>query len=511
MSPKIDVSLDIEKLRGLKIPDKEEALLEIVKEFNETLRTIGIPASFDPSKRLDLSPFQKEVAKIVEEKVDEVLDKFKKPTGDPMTYIRLGAVEACLENYDKAIDYCKKAIERDFNSIAAWAVMGACYDKMGEHEKALRCYDTVLRIEPSKIDKEKFDLNILLAWGAKGGYYVEIGEYEKAIECFDKISEINPDLPVWDRKGIALSKLGRHEEAINCFDKALKIDPKCTDAWNLKGVTFRNSKKYDDAIECLNRALEIDPKIAYAWNAKGHVLWNLRRYEEADGCFDKSLEINPEDADAWRDKGNSLFVLAGLKYKEFEQGNNGEEKINEYKELLERSLASFNRLIELSPNDNYARERIKEIQKVLSRLHEALSEFNSRKKGDIEKIAEYLHGEFYDNLTKEQLVDFLQKLPKEVGEVYTKSFKSEDKTLLVKWFSDYIIPPLEDYYFSKKGHYLLLNNASLIKFIEGVVDDEDQKEELLEVLPYMGKNERIELFKDLTKCKLEKIKKEERK
>lgn len=465
VSPKIDVSLDIEKLRDLKIPDKEEAIVEIVKEFNETLRTIGIPASFDSEKSLDLTPFQKEVAKTVEDKVDEVLDKFKKPTGDPTTYIRLGTFEGYLENYEKAIDYCKKAIELDFNSIAAWAVMADCYDRMGEHEKALKCYDAVSKIKPPKMDKKEFDSNTLLAWAVKGYRFGEIGEYEKALECFDKILEINPNFPVWDRKGFTLGKLGKHEEAIRCFDKAL----------------------------------EINPKHVLVWISKGFVLDELGKHEEAIECFDKALEINPNDADVWKAKGNSLHLLL-VKYKESEHTDNLKERIYVFKELLERALASFKRAVELNPNDDSARDEINKIQKTLL----ALSQYNSRKKGALEEIAELLHEKWYDDLSKEDLVDFLKKLPKEIGESYEKFSKGKSKGWFLKWLIDYVIPPLEDYYHSKKGCYCHLNNATLGKLIKDVVDDEDQKEELLEMLHYIDKDERIELLKDLAKRLLEK-------
>lgn len=514
--------LDIEKLRGLKIPDKEDAVVEMINDFSKTLQTIGIPYSFDSKRAIDLTPFQKEVAKVVENKVDEALDKFKKPIGDPMTYILLGVFEGYLENYSKAIDYFKKVIELEFNNISAWAGMAACYEGMGEHKKALRCRDVVLMIKPPKIDKEKIDLNIMLAWAVKGYYHVEVGEYEKALEYFDKILEVRPDLlPVWDRKGIALGGLERHEEALKCFDKVLEQDPKRADMWLLKGFALRKLEKYVDAIKCFDKALEIDPKNAGAWKYKAYTFNDLKRYDEAVECLDKSLEINPKDTEVWKARSITLYILSGLKWGECKNAceNIGRygywpsiNKIFEYKELLEKTLISFKKAAELDPNDDKIREKIKEIQEELERVSRYLSaEISGERNTSWDYVISILIKHYYNEfLSREDLFDFFRRLPREVETVFYEVVAPDlerKPERFIDWLCLYVIPPLEDYLYSRKGHYLVINNASLENFIKSVVDEKYQREELLERLPYMDKDERIELFKDLTKRYLEKVKK----
>ena len=82
---------------------------------------------------------------------------------------------------------------------------------------------------------------------------------------------------------------------------------------------------------------------------KGEALAQLKRYQEAIESYNKTIELNPNDSDAYLNKGNAL------------------DDIKRYKEAID----CYNKVIELKPNDsrdayynrNLTLEKIKNIRK----------------------------------------------------------------------------------------------------------------------------------------------------
>lgn len=106
-----------------------------------------------------------------------------------------------MENYDKAIEYYRKATE--LNPKNAWT------------------------------------------WFNLGVVYVNLKEDEKALESFAKSLELKPD-NAWSLAyiGLLLSKHGMQEEALQAYDKAVELAP--------NNKTIRNSR--DKAAAKINKS-----------------------------------------------------------------------------------------------------------------------------------------------------------------------------------------------------------------------------------------------------------------
>jgi tetratricopeptide (TPR) repeat protein len=52
------------------------------------------------------------------------------------------------------------------------------------------------------------------------------GDHEGAIKCYDTVLQIDPEnISALVNKGVSLEKLNKNDEAIKCYEKALEIDP----------------------------------------------------------------------------------------------------------------------------------------------------------------------------------------------------------------------------------------------------------------------------------------------
>lgn len=72
---------------------------------------------------------------------------------------------------------------------------------------------------------------------SEGNKYLRLLQFEKAISCYDTVLRQNANhVQALLGKAKCYMKLGRYNEAWTDFDKVLKINPKCGEAINLKGI-----------------------------------------------------------------------------------------------------------------------------------------------------------------------------------------------------------------------------------------------------------------------------------
>ncbi|QTA81982.1 YcaO-like domain-containing protein [Desulfonema limicola] len=113
---------------------------------------------------------------------DTALEHLKKaleldpaPQDIPSIYSYMGVCLRDLEKYQEALDLLEKGISMDSERTDIHNLMGFCYFKLKEHEKAIECFQDVLKINPgSAIDYANIASN-----------YREMGWTEKAIAYYE--------------------------------------------------------------------------------------------------------------------------------------------------------------------------------------------------------------------------------------------------------------------------------------------------------------------------------------
>ena len=86
------------------------------------------------------------------------------------------------------------------------------------------------------------------------------GDYEDALRCFDSVIELQPRSPdAWNNKAFALANLERDEEAIECCNNAIAINSEYPDPWEIKGRVLGRLGKMEEALQALDRFTQIAP------------------------------------------------------------------------------------------------------------------------------------------------------------------------------------------------------------------------------------------------------------
>ena len=114
----------------------------------------------------------------------------------------------------------------------------------------------------------------------KGDIYGRLGFHDKAVECFDAVLKTkNPDFRVLGYKGRSLLELGRIQEAENCLkqmyiflEDEISRDPRNIYLIREKAVTLAQLGRKIDALKCYDEILRIDPTAPFVEQDKINIM-----------------------------------------------------------------------------------------------------------------------------------------------------------------------------------------------------------------------------------------------
>jgi tetratricopeptide (TPR) repeat protein len=95
----------------------------------------------------------------------------------------------------------------------------------------------------------------------KGQALLSANEPDKALACFEEVLKADPQhAEALVKKGTALEQLKRLEEAIDCYDKAIASNQAMTVAYLHKGAVYNQLERFSEALECYEQALRTQQK-----------------------------------------------------------------------------------------------------------------------------------------------------------------------------------------------------------------------------------------------------------
>ncbi len=193
----------------------------------------------------------------------------------------------------KAIEFFKRAIEKDPNFALAYA------------DKALAYF--TLSITGNVPPKEAFPLVKEAATKALtidpelADAYIYLGvtkffydwDWTGAELDFNRALELNPNsAQAHSYYGHLLSNLGRHDEALAQNSMALAMDPVSLIINALRGQMLMYAGRYDESVVQLQRAIDIEPKFWVSRLAMGSVYQRKKMYPEAIAQFRIASDVS---------------------------------------------------------------------------------------------------------------------------------------------------------------------------------------------------------------------------
>lgn len=172
--------------------------------------------------------------------------------------------------YQQAIDLAHEALSIDPAYLEPISVIGACYARLGEYDRAVEHHQRQERLARELDDQPR----LAEALSNIGVMYYYKGEYSLAYEFLDRSRQILQDLSlhgeaakILGNLGFALMRLDRLEEAEAVFAESIAINKQFADLVSLQwpyngmGTVLLKLERYAEASEYYRRALALAEEI----------------------------------------------------------------------------------------------------------------------------------------------------------------------------------------------------------------------------------------------------------
>jgi len=243
---------------------------------------------------------------------------------DPLLWNSLGAAFAKTGDLEKAIRAYETAIRIGPRSVATWLNLGSAYVETKQRAQALEAFRMVTAIDPKNgeawkwqgvlINDHERDFKRAIAayleavrngekgadlWSALGVSYLQDGQLEKAQDAYLQAIEREPQVAL---HRIRLSWLyltqDRFDEAAQAAEEAMKLGPRDAVAWDMAGTVKSRQRQWPQAVAAHRQATELDPKLTVAWINLGAALNESDRYAEAAAAAQQAIALEPDNRDA---------------------------------------------------------------------------------------------------------------------------------------------------------------------------------------------------------------------
>ena len=228
-----------------------------------------------------------------------------------------------MGNYDKAVEYCLKALEIDkillgteHRDIAiSYNHLGYLYEHKGDYDNALLYYLKALEIRKKVLGVKH--PNTAWSYYSIGNVYYYMGDSDKALDYFIKAAEsgnTEAQFRLGWMYGVGRGTIQDYEKAAKWYQKSAENG--CKKAYNGLAWTYHLMGKYEKALPWAERAFAAFPDNPGIIDTLATVYQGLCRYNEALEQFEFCLKLKKEQ----NASDNSI--------------NQTEEKIAALKELM---------------------------------------------------------------------------------------------------------------------------------------------------------------------------------
>lgn len=206
---------------------------------------------------------------------------------------RLMVVNVLDENYPKAIEAAKKALEYNPENMDLYRYIAPLYYQMKEYDKAIATYDDALALVDSVKDNELYS-DLL---GGKGDVLVEMGDSIGAYKLYDHALSICPgNTSVMNNYAYFLSLSEKNlDKAESMAAKAVNANPNNATFIDTYAWVYFKKKNYDMALFYIKSAMNnADEPSSDIIEHYGDILYMTGDKDEAVKQWEKALELSPD-------------------------------------------------------------------------------------------------------------------------------------------------------------------------------------------------------------------------
>lgn len=252
--------------------EKAIKILDSVIKHAENASVIR-PSDYSSVKLVGLAANYKNDFQLAEEKF-KILTTIKPDTAD--SWFWLGRLYYDQGDYQKAIEYNKKANEIDSTYVPALELIAFSYENLKDTTNTIKAYKAALEADPNNISY-LFNLGLVynkLAAGSEKNSEKYKENYANAEVYFSRAIDLDPDeLEVFQR---------------SLYDSNLEI------LFSLKCVAQIQQRKFEEAAQTARDGIDYFPASADLHEYLAIALSNLGKTKEAEEANEKAIQLRGE-------------------------------------------------------------------------------------------------------------------------------------------------------------------------------------------------------------------------
>ncbi|MEO7444628.1 MAG: tetratricopeptide repeat protein [Ferruginibacter sp.] len=198
-----------------------------------------------------------------------------------------------------------------FNELA-WFNLGAAYQGLKLHEKAVDAYQYAIAID------EKFDF----AYRNLGDAYMRLRKYKEAIEALEKVMELShPEAVIYEAIGHCYEKAKNFAQARFHYKKASHLNAEDHHIQYKIALTYMAENTWQPAIKHLQTAMQAH-RMQPEYNlALGKCYSMINKTDEAITYFGNVVRVRPKNINGWTELLKCLYQAEmyeeGTEYAQF--------------------------------------------------------------------------------------------------------------------------------------------------------------------------------------------------
>ena len=261
------------------------------------------------------------------------------------------------EDYAEAESILNEAVEFPQEDPLVYKYLGICAEKTGRFDDAMMAFKKSANINPQ--DKE--------IWCKLGFSQIQCKLFEDAEKAFENANKINPsNTDVFAGWGMALMKQKRYSDALEKFVEATRLNKYNFMAMLFAAIMEMRLERYEDAELKLNFLSTVAPNESNTYEY-AHLKYIKKDYKNAEYYAKKSLELNPMMlnpylilARVYREQLDYTKMQETFKHAEIHNSKKPDlyyewGLMEQYLEHYERAKVMFEKVLELSPDEDYAK------------------------------------------------------------------------------------------------------------------------------------------------------------
>ncbi len=208
---------------------------------------------------------------------------------NPLAHLNLGLLDLQGGRPDRAEGHFRALARLSPRYAGAYYLLGVCYDKQGEYEKAVEPLERAITLLPQFLDP----------YVELGTVRRRLGEEEAARKLYRAVLQ-HPKASgrVLRTLGYRLLEAGWTTEAVEAYGRILRGREATYGDWNNRGVAYLRAGNLNRAHKDLENAQEAEPGRPEAFNNMGRLYMERGAYQEAASSFHQALKLDPACGEA---------------------------------------------------------------------------------------------------------------------------------------------------------------------------------------------------------------------